>query len=459
MLTAFVPVIVAAIMFFAFTNASMVAAGSLGYNSLTEILYLIAAAIAVIDFFRRRPFPGSLAFVAFVLTAYMVSLAATALVAKNPGLTIEETISSAKRAVFVVLMTAIITDRVRFRWAVYGVVTGATFLGFLTVIQSVFSVQYMDFYGFGRVTQAEIADHIDSWRYIGPVDDPNYYAQLLLLALPLIAIAAVSFGKSVSGFVFALAAAIVFSAMLMTLSRGTLLAGLVVLGVAFWGQRKKFFLGAILVIAAAAVAIQFAPSTVVQRFVGVIDDLSSAMSGNGFIADKAIAGRLAEMEAAIRLFFEHPVFGAGYANFDALYQDIARLNSLMSRGAGRETHNLYLEILAERGVVGLAVFAGLIALVISSAGQGARAMAASGHRLEADFSRAAVLSITGYLATSFFLHEAFTTSFWAIVTLAFAAIQVASLPEPVRTTPLPETHHFRAGEIDIARPAGQNVRT
>ena len=273
------------------------------------------------------------------------------------------------------------------------------------------------------------------------------------------ALGAVSFKKPFSRLVFVLAAAIVFSAMLLTVSRGTLVALLFVLGVAFWRQRKKFLLGVVLVVAASAVAVQFAPSAVVQRFVGVIDDLSSAISGNGYIADKAIAGRLAEMEAAMRLFLDHPIFGAGYGNFDGLYQDIARLNSLMSRGSGREAHNLYLEILAERGVVGLAAFAGLIALVIWSARQGARAMVAAGHRVEAGFSRAAILSIAGYLATSFFLHEAFTTSFWAIVTLAFASVQVASLPEPVPPTPLAENHRFPSGDIRIASAADQNART
>lgn len=423
---------VAAITFLAFTNAPMVVAGSLGFNNLTETLLVLAIAIAALDYRKWGRFPRLLSFVAFGGLVYVLSLAATAWYAQDPELTLSESISTTKRVLLVVALSAIIRDVKRFRWAIYGVIVGSAILGLFTVIQAVFALQQENFLGFAQVSTAEIADHVDSWRYVGPVNDPNYYAQLLLLGLPLAAIGAIKSSNSGQRAIFVLASGLILTAMLMTVSRGAIVALLAVLVVALRRQRKRLLVATVFLILVGLVAVNFLPDVVVSRFLGVYNDISSVLTGNGFIADKAIAGRLAEMEVAIRLFLDHPMFGVGYNNFDSLYQDVARLNSLMSRGEAREAHNLYLEILAERGLIGFGFFAALISLAIWSASVGARICSAGGHRLEGGFAAALILSLSAYLATSVFLHEAFSASFWVLISLAVAAPQATLSPAMVR---------------------------
>ncbi|GKY88145.1 O-antigen ligase family protein [Sinisalibacter aestuarii] len=431
-LTALPHLSVALIVFLTFTNASMVVAETFAFNNLTETLLLLAIAIALLDFRKRRRLPAMLPYIAFGMTIYVVSLAMTAFYAYDPGSAYDEAILALKRVLLVVALSAIIPDVKRFRWAILGLIAGATFLGFLTVVQSVLGIQDQDFLGFAQVTHAEIADQIDSWRYVGPVNDPNYYAQLLLLGLPVALTAIVASRSFLWRAIFFAAAGFILGAMLLTVSRGAIVALLVVLVVAFRSQRKRLLLAGIAMLLVGSVAINFVPDVVVNRFSGVYKDVSSVISGNGFVADKAIAGRLAEMEVAVRLFFEHPLLGIGYNNYDGLYQDVARVNSLMSRGQAREAHSLYLEILSERGLVGFFFFVSLISLAIWSAGAGARIMLAGGHRMEASLSNALILSITAYLATSFFLHEAFSSSFWVLIALAVTAPQAALSPMTLR---------------------------
>lgn len=419
---------VAVIVALTFTNAPMVIAESIGINMLTEGMLLLALTIGLIDYSKRRRLAPMVAYVALGGLIYVVSLAATALYAKAPEISIEETVVAAKRLLMVLAITAIVRDVKRFRWAIFGVAIGATFLGSLTLVQSVFGLQHVDFLGFAQVSKAEIAEQFDSWRYVGPVNDPNYYAQLLLLAVPL-AVAGVLFSAEPwRKLLFLIGTAVIFTAMLLTVSRGAIVALLIVLVVALRSQARQLAIGALGLLAVGAIAVNFIPPIVLSRFVGVYHDISSVISGTGFIADKAIAGRLAEMDVAVRLFFDHPILGVGYNNYDSLYQDVARLNGLMSRGEAREAHSLYLEILSERGLIGAMFFAALVMLAIWSATIGARILSAGGHRLESALSLALVLSLTAYLATSVFLHEAFSYSFWVLISLAAAAPQATLFP-------------------------------
>lgn len=426
MLRALPSLAVGLMVFLTYTNASMVVSGSLGFFHLTEALYVLALAVAAYDFSGRRELPENLPIVTLAILVYLASLAVTAFGATDPSLVIAETLTVAKQAIFVILLFAIITSRKRFRWAFYGLIAGAGFLASITLIQAVFGLQTMEFAGFGHVRSAEIANAIDSWRYVGPVDDPNYYAQLLLLALPPAILGAMAATAPSQRLAFFGAAGVVLSALILTVSRGAIVALLITLFIALWRQPKRLISTAVLIAMFAGLALLLVPTVFVDRFVGAYHDLMAAVRGTGYVADKAIAGRLAEMQVALRLFIDHPLLGVGYGNYDILYQDTARLNGLMSRGEGREAHNLFLEILAERGLLGFAVFSGLIGSAIWLANRGAVIMRLAGHQLESAFWYATTLSIIAYLATSLFLHEAFTTSFWAIIALASASLQFHS---------------------------------
>lgn len=62
--------------------------------------------------------------------------------------------------------------------------------------------------------------------------------------------------------------------------------------------------------------------------------------------------RLALWGSAVLIFFQHPVLGAGYGNFRALYHKY--LPEI--EGGQLDTHSIYLQFLAETGIIGFVAF-------------------------------------------------------------------------------------------------------
>ncbi len=76
--------------------------------------------------------------------------------------------------------------------------------------------------------------------------------------------------------------------------------------------------------------------------------------------DGAIRGRTTEALAAINVFVDHPVVGVGPNRFFREFSQIeANKLGLKRLDTNRRAHNLYLELAADQGVLGLGAF-GLI---------------------------------------------------------------------------------------------------
>jgi putative inorganic carbon (HCO3(-)) transporter len=96
--------------------------------------------------------------------------------------------------------------------------------------------------------------------------------------------------------------------------------------------------------------------------------LAAAVAGFFFqrlaeIDDSTAVSRLAIWGAAFSVFARAPVLGAGFGN---LRTTLGGLLGLPESWAG-DAHNLYLELLAETGIVGLVLFLFLIAVALLAA--------------------------------------------------------------------------------------------
>ncbi len=69
--------------------------------------------------------------------------------------------------------------------------------------------------------------------------------------------------------------------------------------------------------------------------------------------------------AAVSLFIDHPFLGVGYGNYRFLYADFAFIPGAVP--GLLDAHNIYLQLLAETGVVGFLSFLVLMGLFISLA--------------------------------------------------------------------------------------------
>ncbi len=177
-------------------------------------------------------------------------------------------------------------------------------------------------------------------RITGGFDNPNVYAEYLLMLLPLCFLLFLRQNTLKGRIASAISLLILLVCMVYTWSRGAWL-GLVVSVLLFLFAAYKYspigFLGVALVFPLASVLI---PQSVSDRFLSI-----------GNLADSSISYRLSVWKGVLHMFNETGWCGTGvgYAAFSSVYPAFAYGGSAYVRHA----HSWYLQILAELGIVGL----------------------------------------------------------------------------------------------------------
>lgn len=392
-----------------------------------EVLVPAMLAVVALRYLARGELARDLPKLTLLLGAYVASIAASALYAHDAALTFEELIVTVKNAIIALAIIGLVTDFDRFRVAVFALVATAAGLGALSVLQYATGTFLHDYGGLANATLHHIADAQDSWRLSGPLSDANFYAMILVLALPIAIDRAVHAAASRWWRLVAAAAALLIAlAIVLTYSRGALVAMAVMALVAGWSMRARLLPIAALAAVVAFAAMHLLSAQYTTRVVQAVEDVRATVGGTGYAEDPAVSGRLSEMLAALAMFRDHPLFGVGFNQSTILYQDTAMIEGLMARGSDREAHSLYLEVLAERGLFGSAVFAGLLLFALLSTTTAARTLATAGLRSQALLARAYGTGLMGFLTASIFLHDGYPRYFWLALALALALPQAAA---------------------------------
>jgi O-antigen ligase len=137
------------------------------------------------------------------------------------------------------------------------------------------------------------------------------------------------------------ALALMATSILLVMSRGSLvaLAAIVLVCLFRVGVRKRTLIP-ILVL---AIPLLFVPGLFYQR-------LEQAFAGRG-------TGRYDIWLAGLEIVKRYPVIGVGLENFPVAYQKVAGYAHVFpSHGYVREAHNMYLQVCAETGMIGFALF-------------------------------------------------------------------------------------------------------
>lgn len=274
-----------------------------------------------------------------------------------------------------------------------------------------------------------VVQHVD--RVTGAVVDPNLLALYEVTALP-IALAAFANLRSRAGRAAVLVAvALIVGSIFASVSRGGLLALLLVVavvlivptGVIFATGRQR---------AGAALACALCFAVAVVPVLGAVEHREATEE----IA--AGSGRVNEWRAAGTAFREGPLLGLGLGGFLVEGEDLLRrtpgvdLEGFQLRGQAIVVHSVYIGSLAELGIIGFILYMGL---VVSSALALWRVGRAAARRGEAEISRAAHalwISLCGWAVASIFISAEFTFSFWMIVGLALASPKVLAGERPDR---------------------------
>jgi len=415
-----------------YTNASEIGVRYYGLPSLLQWLSLATAAGVVIRLFPHGNQPGR-RFVfdpLFVpIALYAVVVFASSLEAANVGLADDRFSEIVKSLVAFLVVINLTRSRATLRQVVWALILAGIFLGTISVYQVLTHSLDQDFGGFGRTKIAEIVGESREPRIAGSVGDPNFYAQVLVTLVPLAlyrlwderSIKA----KAVAG--YALAA--ITLATVFTYSRGAAIALGLVLLLALLHKRisVKYVLIGLLA---------FAPLTlfVPQSFEGRLETLTQlapdpdkVVSAEG--EDSSFRHRQILMTIAVRMFEDDPVFGVGAGNYAEHFKEYARRMGMTQRsfedfGEPQFPHELYLEVAAETGIIGLIAFFSVIIGTMMTLWEAYRSFRNAGDSATANIVVSLALAIAAFFLTSLFLHGAYLRYVWLLISVAAAARQV-----------------------------------
>lgn len=323
--------------------------------------------------------------------------------------------SIARAVVLYALTTLLMRTRRRLMHGVAALIASAGAIGLLILFQVATGQFDNELGGLARVKDAHIYGDVFQPRIAGPNGDPNFFARMLLIAIPPAVILAFHARERWQRRLSLLAAVIVTATLAATYSRGAMVA-LAVMAVMMLKALHVRWQSTAIVAVALLIVLLLLPASVTQRFVTIEEFLPG--EEEPLHPDSSFEERRMLMSVAWVMFGAHPLGGVGAANYTSRYEDYVGATSSVFRQYEETTnlhfpHNLALEVASETGVIGLAAFGALFLAAWRALGR-----AQSDPKL-APLATAFRIGLVGFLVAGLFLHLAEPRTLFLL--FAFAA--------------------------------------
>jgi O-antigen ligase len=419
---------------FVYLNLSQVLVRHHGLPSLLQLLAvpLLLAAWA-------RPSRDDLgrvltAPVTVFLALYLLMAFVSTALARDSDLADRRVADVAKSLVVFVLAALLARSAAATRRAVSTMLAAGAVLGALAVLQVVTGGFREEYGGLARIKYAQIYGDVFEPRIAGPLGDPNFFAQILVVLVPLaLFLAKGEPGRPARALALG-AASLVTAAAVLTYSRGGALTLACVLALSAIVLRlpwRKAILGAVLV---GITALALLPAGFARRLT-TLEQIAPGGDERVLRPDSSFQKRRLLVAAAFRMFLDHPVLGVGAGNYTALFEPYADEVGSAAReyedpGEAHYPHSLYLEIAAETGVLGLLPFGAALIAAFASLRRARTAFLDARDEPAAWLTRGFEIALAGYLISSLFLHGHFSRYLWLLLGLATALAAAAPRPAP-----------------------------
>jgi len=305
---------------------------------------------------------------------------------------------------FLIVFSAVRTRR-QAAWVVGGLIAGAAVAAF-----------------YGLIVPPEPT--VDAFRIESAAGNSNVLAAVAIAGLVLSLGAALALrGAPLARFGLVGVAGLCLVASLLTGSRsGVIALGAVLLASILVGGRWRggAALAAIVVaVAATAFVAVYAPPEVRERI---------TQTSPGEVSSEE--GRVTIWQVGWRMVEDQPLRGIGVGNYAGSSIDYVLEPGLLTRtdqiiDTPKVAHNIYLHVLAELGIVGLALFVAILAFCLRCAYRAARRFAAMGDERMEVLSRAVLIAMIGVLVSDFFASEQFSKVLWLLLALGPALDAIA----------------------------------
>jgi putative inorganic carbon (hco3(-)) transporter len=324
-----------------------------------------------------------------------------------------------KDALIALVVVVLLKKPQQFRHVIYTLLVIGIFIGSISVHQYLTRNFSSTYGGFATAEFMNIVGNTNDFRLSGPVGDPNFFAQVMVVLAILGAERLLHdkspFWKLLAGW----AAAVSTLTVIFTFSRGATIALVVAFIMFFWIYRLKPS-QLIIVLTLGIVIVLFAPSSYYERVLTLQDILPNSSGEINVRDDRAIQGRASENLTAWRMLAENPLLGVGLNNFPYLYQEYTKTLGLAPSATQRSPHNLYLEVAAETGILGLSIFLLLIGFALRSVFTARRRFMAAGRDDYANLTTGFAIAFIGYLLSALFVHAAYPRYFYLLIGISYA---------------------------------------
>lgn len=371
-----------------------------------------------------------------LMSAYLGLLLVSALGAVDRGVAFQQIFTYATSGVVLYfLVLNVVRDLGALQKVVRTLLVAGSLLSVLTLYQGVTGSYGQTFGGLasrnleyveepGAMSQMSVDQEMQlADRAGGPVGGPNRFAQILIVLLPLALMEYRTAGTSGGRLAATAVGALILGGIFLTYSRGaflTLVGLVVLLAILREIPWSVVVLGAGLL----AVGVGIVAPGYYDRIASV-GEVTKLLDEDELAETGAVTrGRLTEMLAAGWVYLEHPVVGVGPGQYMPFYSEEYQLRPQIDfrhLPRPRRAHNLYAEVAAEGGTLGLALFVAIPGLLLVGLWRERKRWAGRRPRL-AEIATGFGLAIVAYHGTGMFLHLAYERYYWLLLALAGAAL-------------------------------------
>jgi O-antigen ligase len=317
------------------------------------------------------------------------------------------------------------------RLAIWALLFAGILLGGVPLLQQITGTFDNNYGGFGQsdvvgftTGESSLFGDVRQPRSAGAIGEKNFYAQIMLIAVPLGLSRIWGERSIILRLLAAFATFVAGSGMVLAFSRGAAVGFLLLVVIMVFLRLIKPYQLALFGGIVVLLLIAFPQYSRRLISLGTLSQLFSDNADNT-ITDTSFKGRLTEMLAAAYVFADHPIIGVGpgiFKYYSSKYGNVLGIHMLQGT---REAHSLYLGIAADLGIPGIICFLAILYLTL-------RNLWRTHQRLKEkrpDLSNIALsfmLSLIGFMTTGIFLHLSFMRYFFMLIALANATTIIAA---------------------------------
>ncbi len=425
-----------------FTNISTTFTDN-GLPSINKPLVAMVAAAILVRYYNASRLPGGRektgGIEAFLFVYFMV-IALSYVAADNKERTLDAIVDLGKDIVIIYCFLFALRKPETWKQSAWIIIFVTAFLCLLGSFQVLTGNYDQKFFGMAGVA-ADVGEFSTTQRIAGPITEPNIWAQVVVAVVPLVIYRIIYEKRLRMKLLAAGILGVLLFEILNTYSRGAYLGLGVIVFIILLGQRPRlqtwFGIGA-----AAVLMLVMLPASYAERFQTL--SLLTPSTENGIYQEGSFRGRASKMLTGLTMFARNPILGVGAYNYPNNYELYTQEIGLETETGERDPHSLYVQILAETGILGAIAFMGFSILLLVTLSRTRKSIEhIVKYQSWVPWITAIQLSIVSYMVTSTFLHGGYIRYFWILVALALSAIQLTE--ELVL-----ETHQHSSTELPSA---------